>query len=205
MRMARDLYYMQMAELTKERATCNRLKVGCVIVKDRRVISMGYNGSAPGQDHCIDSQCLVVKNHCKRAIHAELNAILSAAINGVSPLGSTVYVTAKPCFECLKLLVSCKVDLIVYINSYKNGKQDFPYEYQRMSEKVKWQVIDFVDRPSQEEDFQEGDTVYSDMNSKYGTKKHTRFVDRSLGDFLGYVNNKIAYTYHEETTPEGND
>jgi dCMP deaminase len=87
-----DEYFLKLAMLASERATCPRMHCGCVIVKDRYVLSTGYNGSLPGASHCEDVGCLVVDDHCVRTNHAEINAISQAARHGVSLDGSTAHV-----------------------------------------------------------------------------------------------------------------
>jgi len=86
-------YFAELATLTAARSTCPRASVGCVLVKDNRVVSTGYNGSAPGMPHCTDVGCFTEHNHCIRTIHAEVNAIAQAARTGVTTEGATAYVT----------------------------------------------------------------------------------------------------------------
>jgi dCMP deaminase len=89
-----------------------------VIVKDRYVLSTGYNGSLPGASHCEDVGCLVVDNHCVRTNHAEMNAISQAARHGVSLDGSTAYVTNMPCTTCAKALVAAGIRRVVVFSEY---------------------------------------------------------------------------------------
>jgi dCMP deaminase len=91
---------------------------GCVIVKDRYVLSTGYNGSLPGLDHCEDAGCLIVDNHCVRTNHAEMNALAQAAKHGVSLDGSTAYVTNLPCTTCAKALIAAGVVRVVVFSDY---------------------------------------------------------------------------------------
>lgn len=114
-----DEYFMDIAEIVSSRATCNRLHVGCVIVKDKRIVSTGYNGSPSGESHCDDIGHLYNdQNRCIRTIHAEQNAILFA--NRSDLQGATAYVTHQPCENCAKLLVQSGINRIVYKNKYTN-------------------------------------------------------------------------------------
>jgi len=94
-----------------------------VITRNRNILATGYNGALPGHPHCIDVGvgCDMVEGHCIRTIHAERNAIASAAKEGISVNGGTVYCTHKPCFECLKVLVAAGVKNIVYEQDYFNS------------------------------------------------------------------------------------
>lgn len=120
MRMSFDEYFMRMAVLASERATCERLKVGSVLVKEGNILATGYNGSASGEVHCEDVGCFVRDNHCIRTIHSEQNALIQCAKNGVSCKGSTIYVTHFPCLHCTKSLITAFVSEVVYLNDYKN-------------------------------------------------------------------------------------
>ena len=90
-----DEYFLKLAMLASERATCPRMHCGCVLVKDRFVLATGYNGSLPGQPHCEDEGCLIVDNHCVRTNHAEINAPDQATKHGVNIVGSTAYINTK--------------------------------------------------------------------------------------------------------------
>jgi dCMP deaminase len=122
MRISFDEYFMRMALLASERATCERLKVGSVIVKNKNVLSTGYNGSASGEVHCIDEGCLMRDGHCIRTIHSEQNALLQCAKHGVSVKGASIYVTHFPCLHCTKSLVTAGIAEIVYLNDYRNDE-----------------------------------------------------------------------------------
>lgn len=99
------------AEIESRQGTCLRARVGCVIEKDGRIISTGYNGSPPGEPHCVDVGCLVEDGHCIRTTHAEANAIAFAAKHGISTAGATIYVFGgRPiCHTCLKLAKSAGI------------------------------------------------------------------------------------------------
>jgi dCMP deaminase len=116
-----DRYFLKLAMLASERATCPRMHCGCVIVKDRYVLSTGYNGSLPGLPHCDDIGCLVVDGHCVRTNHAEMNAIAQAARHGVGLEGSTAYVTNMPCTTCAKALLAAGIVRVVVFSDYRGS------------------------------------------------------------------------------------
>lgn len=113
-----DEYFMKLAMLASERATCPRMHCGCVLVKDREVVATGYNGSIPGDAHCEDVGCLVVDNHCVRTNHAEMNAIVQAARKGHIIDGGTAYVTNMPCTTCAKALIAAGIKRVVIFSDY---------------------------------------------------------------------------------------
>ncbi len=113
-----DAYFMGIAFEVAKRATCDRARVGAIIVKDRRVLTTGYNGSPPGLVHCDDAGHLMVAGHCVRTLHAEQNAIIQAARHGVSVDGGTIYVTHQPCLICAKMLISAGLARVVYAGDY---------------------------------------------------------------------------------------
>lgn len=120
MRKSWDKYFMDQAKLVNERATCDRLHVGCVFVKDNRMIAAGYNGSISGHEHCDEVGHLMYEGGCKRTIHAEMNALLQCAKYGVSSDGATAYVTDQPCPDCTKSLNQAGIKRIVYANAYEH-------------------------------------------------------------------------------------
>ncbi len=113
-----DEYFLKVAMLVSERATCPRMHVGCVLVKDKRILATGYNGSIQGQPHCDDVGCQIVENHCVRTIHAEMNAIIQCAIHGVSTQGATAYITNMACTNCAKALIAAGIKEIVIFSEY---------------------------------------------------------------------------------------
>jgi len=124
-------YFINIAKMVAERSTCNRAKIGAVIVKDRSIISTGYNGAPAGLPHCTDVGCLVYtsinpdgeeEQNCFRTIHAEINAIAQAAKHGVSIDGADIYITASPCYHCLKVLINVGIKNIYYLKPYKIEK-----------------------------------------------------------------------------------
>ncbi len=121
MRPSWDQYFLKLAMLASERATCPRMHCGCVLVRDKHVLATGYNGSLPGLPHCDDVGCLIVDGHCIRTNHAEMNAICQAARNGVSLNGATAYVTNMPCTTCAKALVSTGIRRVVVFSDYHSS------------------------------------------------------------------------------------
>jgi dCMP deaminase len=126
MRPSWDDYFMDIANLVKTRSTCLRRQVGCVIVKDKRILCTGYNGAPAGTSHCIDIGCLREKlgipsgqrHELCRAVHAEQNAIAQAAMKGISLEGASVYVTDQPCSLCSKILINSGIKHILYKGDY---------------------------------------------------------------------------------------
>jgi len=113
-----DEYFMELAQVVAKRSTCNRRSVGAVLVRDKRILTTGYNGSTPGQAHCTDVGCLMVDNHCVRAIHAEQNAIIQGALHGIDLRGAVCYVTSAPCVHCSKMLIAAGIKRIVFQEDY---------------------------------------------------------------------------------------
>ncbi len=113
-----DEYFLKLAMLASERATCPRMHCGCVLAKNKNVIATGYNGSIPGDEHCEDVGCLVVDNHCVRTVHAEMNALIQAARRGHAVEGATAYVTNMPCTTCAKALITAGIKRVVVFSDY---------------------------------------------------------------------------------------
>lgn len=117
---------MSIAELVAERSTCLRRKVGAVIVKDKRIITTGYNGAPIGLRHCAEIGCLRAKlkigpgkrHELCRGIHAEQNAIIQAANFGLNVAEATIYTTHQPCFICTKMIINAKIKMIVAKKHY---------------------------------------------------------------------------------------
>ena len=117
-----DDYFMNIAKVVSSRSTCHRKFVGAVLVRDRMILSTGYNGSIRGMPHCTDAGHMMENNHCVATIHAEVNAILQAARNGVNIDNSTVYVTASPCWNCFKALINAGITRICYNEFYRDER-----------------------------------------------------------------------------------
>lgn len=113
-------YFMLQAVLLSLRSTCERLSVGAILVRDKRVIAGGYNGAVSGDDHCIDVGCYVVDGHCLRTIHAEMNAVLQCSKFGILTDGAEIYVTDFPCLQCTKSLLQAGIKKIYYMRNYHN-------------------------------------------------------------------------------------
>ena len=117
-----DEYFMRIAQVVSSRSTCPRKYVGAVIVRDRTILSTGYNGSIRGLPHCTEIGHMMEAGHCVATIHAESNAILQAAKNGVMIDGATVYVTASPCWNCFKQCANAGIARIVYGEFYRDER-----------------------------------------------------------------------------------
>ena len=117
-----DHYFMNIARQAASRSTCDRKFVGAVIVRDRTILSTGYNGSIRGMPHCDEVGHDLENSHCVATIHAEANAILQAAKNGVNISGSEIYTTASPCWNCFKLIANAGIRRIYYGEFYRDEK-----------------------------------------------------------------------------------
>ena len=113
-----DEYFMSIALLASQRSPCTRLHVGSVIVKNNRLVSMGYNGFIPGAPHI----SRVKDNHEQSIIHSEVNAITDCAKRGTSLEGSKIYVTHFPCINCFRSIAACGIKEIIYLEEYKNDQ-----------------------------------------------------------------------------------
>ena len=112
-------------EITKQvalRSTCVRKKVGAIIVKDKNIISTGYNGSIRGLEHCETVGCLMMEGHCTRTIHAEANAIIQAAKHGLMIDRAEIYISASPCFNCFKLIANSGITKIYFMEFYRDER-----------------------------------------------------------------------------------
>jgi dCMP deaminase len=113
-----DEYFMSIAIISSLRSPCGRLQVGSVIVRDNRVVSMGYNGYISGFTHTSK----VVDGHEQFTVHSEINAISCCAKMGISTDGSSIYITHYPCFQCFKTIISCGIKEIIYLDDYYNNE-----------------------------------------------------------------------------------
>ena len=115
-------YFMNIATEVASRSTCDRKHVGAVIVRDKTILSTGYNGSVRGLPHCDDAGHMMEDNHCVATIHAESNAIIQAARNGVRVDGADIYVTASPCWNCFKMVANAGIKSIYYGEFYRDDR-----------------------------------------------------------------------------------
>lgn len=126
LRVSWDDYFMEMAYLVSKRGTCNRKRVGAILVQGRRVIATGYNGAPSGFPDCDEVGHLMVqmgdRSSCVRTIHAEHNAVLQCALHGVSPDGATLYTTASTCFDCFKMVAQVGIQRIVHAEIYDGAR-----------------------------------------------------------------------------------
>ena len=142
-----DEYFMNIAAMVAERATCTRAKIGAVIVKDKNIVATGYNGAPAGHPHCTEVGCLVYvsrnpdgdeEENCFRTIHAELNAVAQAAKHGTAIEGASIYITASPCYHCLKTLMNTGVARVCYAK---------PYKIHRIAELLQYSGVEFIHVP----------------------------------------------------------
>ena len=117
-RLSWDEYFAKIVKTTSERSPCERLKVGCLLVKDNRIISQGYNGFLPGCPH----NSIIRQNHEQATVHAEQNAISDCAKRGVSCNNATAYITHYPCIICARILLASGIKEIKYLEDYKNDE-----------------------------------------------------------------------------------
>jgi len=119
-----DEYFMEIATVVAKRSTCLRNQVGALFVKNKRILSTGYNGAPSGLDHCDVVGCARegvasgTRHELCRAVHAEQNAIIQAALHGISIEGATLYCTHQPCVLCAKMMINVRVTKVVYQQSY---------------------------------------------------------------------------------------
>ena len=140
-------YFMEIATVVAKRSTCLRNQVGALFVRDKRILTTGYNGAPAGLDHCDIVGCARegvasgFRHELCRAVHAEQNAIIQAALHGISIEGATLYCTHQPCILCAKMMINARVDKVVYAQSYPDGTalqflQQAGIEVQKMKEKI---------------------------------------------------------------------
>ena len=121
-----DEYFLDISRLVAKRSTCLRRQVGAVIVKDKRMLTTGYNGAPSGLEHCEKTGCMREqmkipsgeRHELCRALHAEMNAILQAAQYGISLAGSMIYCTNQPCIICAKMIINAGINRIVVLENY---------------------------------------------------------------------------------------
>lgn len=121
-----DHYFMEMAQVVAKRSTCLRRQVGAVLVKDRRILTSGYNGAPSGMAHCSETGCLRQQlnipsgqqHEMCRGLHAEQNAIIQAALHGISIKDSVLYVTHQPCVICAKMMINAGIKTVIMNDAY---------------------------------------------------------------------------------------
>ncbi len=127
-----DDYFLELADAASKRATCDRGRSGCVIVRDKQVLVTGYVGSPTGLSHCDDVGHLIrgitdengeTSEHCLRTVHSEQNAICQAAKRGISIAGATIYTRMTPCRTCAMLLINCGIERVVCERKYHQGDE----------------------------------------------------------------------------------
>ena len=122
-----DEYFMEIAIVVAKRSTCLRNQVGALFVKNKRILTTGYNGAPAGLDHCDVVGCARegvqsgTRHELCRAVHAEQNAIIQAAMHGISIEGATLYCTHQPCILCAKMMINARISRVVYAESYPDG------------------------------------------------------------------------------------
>lgn len=121
-RISWEEYFMNIAKQVASRSTCDRKHVGALITLDRTILSTGYNGSIRGMPHCDEAGHLMENDHCVATIHAEANAVLQAAKNGVMIDNSEIYITASPCWTCFKMLANAGIKKIYYGEFYRDER-----------------------------------------------------------------------------------
>ncbi len=122
-------YFMEMAEVVKNRSTCLRRQVGAVIVKDKRILTTGYNGAPSNTPHCLEAGCYREQHDIPsgeraelcRGTHAEQNAIIQGAYHGVSIKGASMYVTLQPCVLCAKMIINAGIEKIYFKGNYPDN------------------------------------------------------------------------------------
>jgi len=121
-RLSWDQYFLTITRQVAERSTCTRAKVGAVIVRDKSILATGYNGSIRGLGHCDEEGHLMEDGHCVRTVHAEANAIVQAARNGVRIDGAAIYVTASPCWGCFRLVANAGIGRVCFGEFYRDPR-----------------------------------------------------------------------------------
>ena len=121
-RVSWETYFMNIAVEVATRSTCDRKHVGAVIVKDKTILSTGYNGSIKGLPHCDEAGHEMVEDHCIRTTHAEANTIVQAAKNCVEIKNGEIYITASPCYNCFKLIANAGIKSIYFLEFYREER-----------------------------------------------------------------------------------
>tara|TARA_B100000749_G_scaffold213548_1_gene168387 strand:+ start:3396 stop:3821 length:426 start_codon:yes stop_codon:yes gene_type:complete len=117
-----DIYFMGIAKQVSQRSTCDRKHVGAVIARDKVILSTGYNGSIRGIEHCDQIGHMMENQHCVRTVHAEVNAVAQAAMNGTNINNASVYLTSSPCWSCFKIISNCGIKKIYFGEFYRDER-----------------------------------------------------------------------------------
>src|SRR3984885_14039040 len=121
-RVSWDEYFMNIAREVSTRSTCDRKFVGAVLVREKCILATGYNGSIRGLPHCDEEGHLMEEGHCVRTVHAEANAIVPAARNGVRIDAAGIYITASPCWGCFRLIAHAGINRIIFGELYRDPR-----------------------------------------------------------------------------------
>lgn len=159
-----DHYFLEIAHVVAKRSTCVRRQIGAVIVRDRRMLTTGYNGAPSGLRHCLETGCLRdqlgiasgTRTEMCRALHSEMNAIIQAAQHGVSTKGGTLYCTHQPCSVCARMLINAGITRVVFTGDYPD---EFSMELLREA------GVDLV-RMSCDEANAESDVIRSEVSDR---------------------------------------
>ncbi len=135
-----DEYFLDIAGVVSKRGTCDRARVGAVLVRDRFILATGYNGAAKGMPHCSEAGHEIVEGHCVRTVHAEANAIVQAARLGKSIENSTLYLTISPCYDCFKMIVNAGIKKVVY-KSFYQSRYDASDKVLKLAKKAGVQIV----------------------------------------------------------------
>ncbi len=135
-------YFLNIAEIVSTRSTCDRLHVGAIIVKNKTILSTGYNGAPRGLAHCDDVGHEIVEGHCVRTIHAEANALVQAAAHGTAVFGASLFLTNSPCYDCFKMIVNAGITEVIYKNFYMS-RYEASERVLRLAKKAKVKIISF--------------------------------------------------------------
>ncbi|MGM0409135.1 MAG: deoxycytidylate deaminase [Bacillota bacterium] len=132
MRISWSEYFIKIVKAAAERSTCPRGTVGALIVKNNNIVGTGYNGAPRNMAHCTDVGCAIGEdNHCHRAVHAEINAIIQA---GKESKGAILYVTHQPCINCCQAIIQAGIEKVIYINKYNDNRMEAFDEYDNQKE-----------------------------------------------------------------------
>jgi len=122
-------YFEDITDAVSERGTCDRKQVGCILVRDKRILATGFNGAMSGAEDCDEIGHLMVDGHCIRTVHAEINALAQCAKYGISCDEATAYINTFPCFDCFKALVNAGIKNIYYKSEYNSEGKGLVIEF----------------------------------------------------------------------------